>query len=833
MEETKMSEDDSVNEVESDEESSSESVDEEIKLSQNFITVLQKISSDSKNYEDYILLLDIAHDLNDLDKIRQSIELFSKEFPLSPELWMKYLKTEVIIAQTEEEIDNLIKVFKKALDDYYSVDIALEYASLTSRCSDKQAKEIWDDLIPVFGYDYWKGRLIWKAWRDDYMKRETDQIEMIRKIVKKFKEELLLPLHEMQLTYVEFREFLEKYGDQLQKPFDREAFEVEVKDTKKILQKVKPFESKLSKLDTKAHYERVETFKNYVDECSELEEEYVQVLYERMITACCLNETVWKAYIEYIQNRASDWAPLESNKSKIFLQTDLDIVNRGLRNCNWSADLYIEKIRILETKKETKEKVQLVLEEATQVQYKSPDPLVKVWIEYLTYLVRSTNFNEEKETEILRNNFNLAWNSLGWQFGNLADCDCEILKFWGRIEYSKLNDHNQGKQLWNTVMESNDNYLKTALWIEYAKLEHQYKGTDAARWICKRALKVHDLNDVPSMASFWLRFERCHGTLESLKACQSICEKVLKQHNRKFGSNKRKSDNFSKEKDKEPNEYKRKLPEDENPQHKKKFKEDTKEAAPKYREQEKAEEMEIDTTKDHVRVFLSNLDITVTLKDLQDTFPEINVVNFNMIAKGKGKTGFGYAELASEVDVRKALRLDRRLLSGRPVFISPCERDKTHRAHGFKYSTNIEPKKLFVKGLSYSAENDDLQKLFGPFGKIVDIRIVMNKFGKKKGCAYIEFEEEGPVKKAVMKLDQIEFMGKKITVAISEPPKPDSKTPQPPITQNSKPMIARTEQKSRISFIPASVQKSNLTASAPPSSQPAMSNDDFRKLISK
>ena len=54
-----MSEDDSVNDVESDEESSSESVDEEIKLSQNFITVLQKISSDSKNYEDYILLVSV------------------------------------------------------------------------------------------------------------------------------------------------------------------------------------------------------------------------------------------------------------------------------------------------------------------------------------------------------------------------------------------------------------------------------------------------------------------------------------------------------------------------------------------------------------------------------------------------------------------------------------------------------------------------------------------------------------------------------------------------------------------------------------------------------
>jgi len=61
MEETKMSEDDSVNDIESDDNdgSSSESVDEEIKLSENFIRVLQKISSDSKNYDDYTLLVSI------------------------------------------------------------------------------------------------------------------------------------------------------------------------------------------------------------------------------------------------------------------------------------------------------------------------------------------------------------------------------------------------------------------------------------------------------------------------------------------------------------------------------------------------------------------------------------------------------------------------------------------------------------------------------------------------------------------------------------------------------------------------------------------------------
>lgn len=58
--ETKMSEEESsqLHESESnDDESDSNSVDEEIKLNQNFICVLQKIAAENKNYDDYILLV--------------------------------------------------------------------------------------------------------------------------------------------------------------------------------------------------------------------------------------------------------------------------------------------------------------------------------------------------------------------------------------------------------------------------------------------------------------------------------------------------------------------------------------------------------------------------------------------------------------------------------------------------------------------------------------------------------------------------------------------------------------------------------------------------------
>lgn len=586
----------------------------------------------------FVFQVDIAHDLTDLDKIRQSVELFSQAFPVSPEIWLRYLKVEAVVAQSPPEIERLQTLFQRALDDYYSIDIALEFACLASRCSDGKAKEIWEVLLPAYGYEFTKGRLVWAAWRDDFMRREPESPEKVKRIVKRFKEELLLPLSQMQLTYTEFRDFLEMHKESLPN-FDRSSIEDEVKTSKKILQQILPFEQKLAKLEDKSHQERVELFKSYIHEVAdELEEEFVQVLYERMITACCLNESVWKEYLLYIQNR-NEWSPVESNKSKIFRQTELDIVTRGLKNCSWSADLYVEKIRILETNKESRQEIQKILEEACTIQYNNAEPIVKVWIEYLSYLARVTNFSDEKEKEILTNNFNLAWDTLGRIYGNLADSDCEILKFWGRLEYTKFNDGNEGRRLWNTVMESSDNFTKVSLWLEFAQLELQYRGAEGARLIFKRALKVNELNDLPAMVSAWIRFERCNGTLDHLRHCQEICDKAVQHLRKKFHGSKRKTE-LKKD-------GKRKADDDHHPQQNKKAKEATKFNKDEFQKLSiskpaKTENGEIDSSKDNVRVFFSNLGYDVATEDLREGFPEITIVNFNVITTGKGKSrGFG------------------------------------------------------------------------------------------------------------------------------------------------------------------------------------------------
>lgn len=282
--------------------------------------------------------------------------------------------------------------------------------------------------------------------------------------------------------------------------------------------------------------------------------------------------------------------------------------------------MYIEKMRIFEKQKRSFKDIQAVLESACMVSYKTAVPIVSIWLEYLTILSRTTDYSEESSIELLRKNFNLAWNSLGKQWGDLADANCEILQLWGKLEYGSLKDPSKGKQLWTSVMESGDNYTRAGLWIEFANLEKQ-KHADGARNIFKKAMSQNDLNDPTTLIFCWTQYERVHGNVDQLKFCQEFCKKSLK-YNRNYNpktSNRRKEFPAVKEDSK-----KRKFSDSE-PAKSKKVKETTLVGKDDFQKlsispvssstQEK--EVEIDKTKDNVRVFFSNLGYEVTEEDLQ------------------------------------------------------------------------------------------------------------------------------------------------------------------------------------------------------------------------
>jgi len=183
---------------------------------------------------------------------------------------------------------------------------------------------------------------------------------------------------------------------------------------------------------------------------------------------------------------------------------------------------------------------------------------------------------------------------------------------------------------------------------------------------------------------------------------------------------------------------------------------------------------------ENLSVFVSNLDFKLnevegTLKKFFDSCKSLT--NIRVIRKKNGASrGFAYVSFSEKDDIKKALSLDRQMISGRPVFVSPnTKKDSNAQIKPFKYSDNMERHKLFVSSLSPSTTEDSLKKLFSQHGELKSARIVINRGGYSKCIAYVEYMKASDASKAVFKCDGVLLDGSKIEVAISNPPKRNHK----------------------------------------------------------
>ncbi|MEQ2237301.1 hypothetical protein ILYODFUR_021775, partial [Ilyodon furcidens] len=179
---------------------------------------------------------------------------------------------------------------------------------------------------------------------------------------------------------------------------------------------------------------------------------------------------------------------------------------------------------------------------------------------------------------------------------------------------------------------------------------------------------------------------------------------------------------------------------------------------------------------DNCSVFISNLAYTLEdpeakLKKLFDGCGPIRQVRLVTGNRGNFR-GYGYVQFESVVSVPEALKLDRKEVEGRPMFVSPCvDKNKNPEFKVFRYNTLMEKHKIFISGLPFSCTKEQLEEICKNHGTIKDVRLVTYRSGKPKGLAYVEFANEMQASQAVLKLDGIDVEGNKISVAISNPPR--------------------------------------------------------------
>ena len=78
--------------------------------------------------------------------------------------------------------------------------------------------------------------------------------------------------------------------------------------------------------------------------------------------------------------------------------------------------------------------------------------------------------------------------------------------------------------------------------------------------------------------------------------------------------------------------------------------------------------------------------------------------------------------------------------------------------------------KVFVGGLSWDANDDDLKQLFGECGTVSDGVILQDReTGRSRGFGFVTFASNDEAKAAIEKFHDFEFMGRKLTVNEARP----------------------------------------------------------------
>lgn len=80
-------------------------------------------------------------------------------------------------------------------------------------------------------------------------------------------------------------------------------------------------------------------------------------------------------------------------------------------------------------------------------------------------------------------------------------------------------------------------------------------------------------------------------------------------------------------------------------------------------------------------------------------------------------------------------------------------------------------KKIFVGGLAFSTNEDELRNLFEPFGQIETVQIVTDRYTQKsRGFGFVEMTSDDEAAKAIESLNGTELAGRALTVNEARPP---------------------------------------------------------------
>jgi len=77
---------------------------------------------------------------------------------------------------------------------------------------------------------------------------------------------------------------------------------------------------------------------------------------------------------------------------------------------------------------------------------------------------------------------------------------------------------------------------------------------------------------------------------------------------------------------------------------------------------------------------------------------------------------------------------------------------------------------IYVGNLSYQTSEEELSDLFGEYGAVESVKIIIDRgTGRSKGFGFVEMTEDEAAKQAISELDQKEIGGRNLRVNEAKP----------------------------------------------------------------
>ncbi|XP_039127560.1 polyadenylate-binding protein 2-like isoform X1 [Dioscorea cayenensis subsp. rotundata] len=155
-------------------------------------------------------------------------------------------------------------------------------------------------------------------------------------------------------------------------------------------------------------------------------------------------------------------------------------------------------------------------------------------------------------------------------------------------------------------------------------------------------------------------------------------------------------------------------------------------------------------------IFIKNLDKAIDNKALYDTFSAFgNILSCKVATDSSGQSkGYGFVQFDQEEAAKNAIdRLDGMLMNDKKVYVGRFLRKQERENSVDKLKFN----NVFVKNLSESTTEDDLQKLFGEYGPITSAVVMKEGDGKSKCFGFVNFVNSDDAARAVQELNGKKF----------------------------------------------------------------------------